>query len=54
MEITVVIVIEIFVVHATWGDPEVSPAEIVAVRVLCVNCRHGTHVSDYSHFRILL
>lgn len=54
VEITVAIVIEIFVVHATWEDPEVSSAEIVAARVLCVNCRHGTNVSDYSHFRILL
>lgn len=32
------VVIGIFV-HAMRGDPEMSPAEIVAMRMLCVNCR---------------
>ena len=53
MEWEIMVVIGIFV-HAMRGDPEMSPAEIVAMRMLCVNCRQWTNVSDYCRSRTLL
>lgn len=39
MEWEIMVVIGIFVIHAMTGDPGMSPAEVVAMSMLYVNCR---------------